>query len=248
MPFIAHEGMSMEWILDYPTFPNVNVACNSLKMQKDVQNMLQASGNRKTVFYLPNYYPPEFYPRQPRINRGPKLRVGCFGAIRPLKNQLIQAVAAIQYADLLGKDLRFHINATRLEGGGEPILKNLRALFDETPGTLVEHPWMNRENFIAMTRRMDIGMQVALTETFNIITADAVMNDVPVVVSPEISWVHPEFQADPTSSEDIMYTMDRALWFARKYPNQNPSAHRLREKGLRAIRQWREILGSRRRT
>jgi hypothetical protein len=54
------------------------------------------------------------------------LDVACFGAIRPLKNQLMQGVSAIRCAESIHKTLRFHINASRAEQKGDNVLKNLR--------------------------------------------------------------------------------------------------------------------------
>ena len=58
--------------------------------------------------------------------------IGAYGAIRPLKNQLLQALAAIKFAESIGKTLRFHINITRIENNGDPVLKNLRNLFSNS--------------------------------------------------------------------------------------------------------------------
>ena len=50
---------------------------------------------------------------------------------------------------------------------------------------------------------VDIGLQVSLSETFNIVAADLVSNNIPVVGSHEISWLSRFFKADPNSSSDI---------------------------------------------
>ena len=74
------------------------------------------------------------------------INVSCFGALRPLKNQLSQALAAIQFADSQDYRLRFHINATRVEQQGQNILKNLRGVFGSLKShQLIEHPWMDHE-------------------------------------------------------------------------------------------------------
>jgi len=58
---------------------------------------------------------------------------------------------------------------------------------------------------------MDLGMQVSLTETFNIVTADFVNNNIPVVTSDEISWVSCLFQANPAESKSILQKMRQAV-------------------------------------
>jgi hypothetical protein len=55
---------------------------------------------------------------------------------------------------------------------------------------------------------MDVGMQVSFTETFNIVAADMVAAGVPVVVSPEISWVYTYSQADPTDLPAIVSVLN----------------------------------------
>ncbi len=142
------------------------------------------------------------------------LNVGCLGAIRPLKNQLLQAVAALSAARALGKRLRFHVNATRVEGQGRSpsILANLRSLFGHAVNAeLVAHPWLPRPDFLSLCRQMDVGMQVSFSETFNIVAADFVTNDIPIVVSPEISWVDSRAQAGPNDATRITAAILAAL-------------------------------------
>lgn len=243
VPFLAHEGSAMSWLLRYPEFRNVHIGCNDLRTKNELQTLINSRGLASRVLNLPNYYPPQFHPRQQvPVTGSHQLHVGCFGAIRPLKNQLIQAVAAINYAERAGKHLNFHINGTRLEGGGEPIMKNLRSLFDLTPHRLVEHNWLDREAFLKLARRMDAAMQCSYTETFNIVSADCVMNDVPVVVSPEIEWVDPRFQADPNDSREIAHTLSAALHFARHFPHAKPNRDRLRVLGRQSVVEWAGVL------
>ena len=91
-------------------------------------------------------------------------------------------------------------------------------------------------------RNMDVSMQVAFSETFNIVTADAVMNDVPVVVSKEIKWVAPMFQTDPTDSKAIAYTIDTAIRHAGLFWKHYPSRDRLRTWDKKAIDNWAEAI------
>lgn len=140
------------------------------------------------------------------------INVGCFGAVRPLKNHLLQALAAIQFAREKGAFLRFHINTGRVETGGEPVLKNLRQLFEDIPhAELVEHTWFEPEDFVNyLHRHIDIGLQVSLTETFNVVTADYVTAGLPVVVSKEVKWASRWSKALDNSLPDIVAKMHRA--------------------------------------
>jgi hypothetical protein len=210
IPFLSLEGIAMEWCRSYLAIPTVSLASNTPGSVGDLRTLAQAwfpHWDRPTlqhrIVYQPNYYPlPAPLPRIP--SPFGVLNIACFGAIRPLKNQLLQAVAALAAAQGLKKRLRFHVNGGRVEFKSDNIIKNLKALFANTPNAeLITDDWVPRPQFLDLTRRMDAGMQVSFSETFNIVAADFVANDVPVVVSPEIDWVDPAYRADPTDAAAI---------------------------------------------
>lgn len=215
IPFWATEGVAVEWTLRYLDFPNVYIAPNSKAAYNDIHTILSTKYehvDNSRVIYLPNYYPINVLKPYKKIERcNDELHVGCFGAIRPLKNQLIQAIAAIRYANIKDKTLYFHINGTRVEGNGQPVLKNIRKLFESSrKHRLVEHSWMPHQDFLDLVDSMDLGMQVSFSESFNIVAADFVAMGKPVVVSSEIDWVAKRFFADTTNSISIMKAMYRA--------------------------------------
>lgn len=210
IPFIACEGIAMEWIFDSDKYNNVTISANSNRLTDDLNGLLN-----KPIIYLPNYYSTDDITTHistliPKSNN--TIDIGCFGAIRQLKNQLIQAVAAIQFANQIGKKLSFHINGNRIEGKADPVLKNIRKLFEKnTHGhVLVEHDWMPHEDFIGLIGQMDILMQVSFSETYNIVTADAIAQHVPVVTSCEIKFVSRLFQANCTDVRSIRCALYRA--------------------------------------
>ncbi len=186
--------------------------------------------------YLPNIYMPKSIKqeirKQPIVNT---INIGCFGAIRPLKNQLIQAMAAIAFAKSYYKHLRYHINSNRVEQRGSDILKNIQSLFKGTTFDLVEHAWASHDEFIKLVQTMDLGLQVSYTESFNIVTADFVDNEIPIVVSNDISWV-PQFKADPNSLGDIVHKLFCASNPSNQLFNQNKIA--LQEHNRHALRIW----------
>ncbi len=220
IPFAAQEGIIMEWTLGYLKYPNVFVSGNSHRSYKDMEILIKSAypDKKNYVAYLPNVYPIEH--RRLTI---PKLEdefidIACFGAIRPLKNHLMQAVAAIRFAEAKGKKLRFHINGGRVEGGSgsNNILKNLEALFNKLPKhVLVIHDWHPHESFLDILEKMDIGLQVSFSETFNIVGADMAHVGLPVVFSKEVLWAPKHVHADPTSS-DSMYKAMCHIWSVRK--------------------------------
>jgi hypothetical protein len=203
MPFLALEGIAMEWIRGYAD-QGIGLIANS----EASYDALRAILTRDEVIYLPNVYLSN--PRLTKLHDNPVLNVACFGAVRPLKNQLLQALAAILFAKSMGKPLRFHINGTRVETGGDPVLKNLRQLFLDVRGAeLVESPWNEPEDFLDLVQTMDIGMQVSLTETFNVVSADYVTAGIPIVVSKEITWASKLCVAQDDSLSSIVDRMNK---------------------------------------
>lgn len=194
LPFMAQEGSAMGWIFDYINQPNMIVAPNSPKMVSDLQSVTDniLGPGKKKVVYLPNYYPVDFNAPTKKIDFTKKeINISSFGAIRPLKNQLIQAFAAIDFASIKGLKLHFHMNSGRIEGGGNPCDTNLHSLFehmDPEKFKVTFHKWLTHENFIDLIKTMDIGMQISFSETFNIVGADHVMNGIPFLGSQEIPW------------------------------------------------------------
>lgn len=238
IPFLAHEGIAMEWLLGYEGIKNVAITFNSAFTAIDFR---KATGQR--AYYLPNIYEDVYtginFPRHK--NKFRKIvNVGCFGAIRPMKNHLSQAFAAIEFAEEIGSVLNFHINSDRLEHGGESVLKNLRALFDNSRHRLVEHPWLKRDDFLCLVRQMDIGMQVSFNESFNIVAADFVLQRVPVVVSPTIEWMSPSSKADPIYIEDMVKRL-KAIYRRRNY-HAYLNALYLDEYNEKAIKAWSKFL------
>jgi hypothetical protein len=131
------------------------------------------------------------------------LDIGCFGAIRPLKNNLQQAVAAIRFADSMNAALRFHVNAGRVEMKGESVMRNLESLLSNAGHELVKHDWLDHDDFLKLIKTMDMCMQVSFSETFNIVAADSVSQGVPTIVSKEIPWAKSGF-ADPTDTDSMI--------------------------------------------
>lgn len=210
-PFLANEGNAIAWIKAYSEL-GVTIAPNAERMQSDLLTILDRKGD---VVLLPNCY--KFPIRPLRCDRGigvwdGVLRIGCFGSLRPMKNQLIQAVAAIEAASELGYPMEFHINASRQEQDGGNVLKNLRALFKDSRYKLVEHQWLPRADFLAVLGKMNISLQVSFSETFNIVTADSISQLIPVVVSSEIDWVPGATVVSATHTGSITQGIVNALF------------------------------------
>ena len=244
IPFLAQEGIALDWTYGYLK-RGVKVAGNSPRIVSDLRviaNQIDNEWTRDTIEimcpYLPNYYPIDKMMSYEASHDSDYLDIGCFGAIRPLKNHLMQAIGAIRYADSLKKKLRFHVNQGRIEMNGANTIKNLKALFaGSTNHELVEHPWTGHDEFLTIIRGMDLCMQVSFTETFNIVTADAVSVGVPVVMSPEIWWASGPF-ASPNDSVDIFNKLQHIHRFAFNVVHQNQEDLRIYSRG--SVRKWLE--------
>jgi hypothetical protein len=245
-PFLANEGIALDWTLDYVKRTNVVMTCNAPRMFEETRFLVGLENPRWSpeklkhkVAFLPNYYPTTDLAVQCVDHDSEFLNIGCFGAVRPLKNHLVQAIAALKMADKLGKRLRFHINGGRIEMNGGPILKNLFRLFDHYPQhRLVNHRWMIHEDFKKLVASMDVVTQVSFSETFNIVAADAVVLGVATVTSSEVPWSSRCFRADPTSSSEIAEVMERAYYIKRRAPRFNPSIRGLRTYNRNSVVDW----------
>lgn len=245
MPFLACEGIATQWIIKYSLFPNLILGINSTRLLREVRFIVKVKNNfsdedvNKKVVYLPNFYPVDSKIENKLDKEADTINICCFGAIRPLKNQLIQATSAIEFANKIGKKLRYHINATRHETNGLPVYNNIKALFVELNDeryTLVEHNWKNKEDFLLLCGQMDIGLQVSFSETFNIVGCDLLSQNVPVIFSNDIPWSKTKYNADPTNSIDIVNKL--LLTYENSVDNVETNINLLKEFTNEAIHFW----------
>jgi hypothetical protein len=212
--FLAYEGNAIEWIKAYEKVANTYISFNSEETFEDFKTFMNADD----LVWLPNIYKKIDYNKinffnsimsffkKPKTAQLKTLNVACFGAIRPMKDILLQAVAAMQYCNNKELQLRFHVNSGRTEQRGDSTLRNLQALFADTPHQLVEHGWLTHTDFIELIKTIDLGMQVSLNESFNVVTADYVYNFKPIVVSEQIYWVTDTCKCE-SSIESIVATI-----------------------------------------
>lgn len=202
IPFIAMEGNVVEWIKQYQQISEVSF--NNQHTSWDMQRI--GIDN----IYLPNIYPNIEYHECNQINKKHHYKIGCFGSIRPFKNQLAQAWAAILFANKRKAIVHFYVNGSGIEQNGESVLKNIRALFAGTKHKLIETEWLDHDNFIELIKQMDACMQVSFTESFNLVTADAILAHVPVVVSDQIDWLSCR-KANPNNESDIANVLEHVI-------------------------------------
>lgn len=244
MPFLAGEGSALDWLGDYSAFQNIFIGVNAPRMLEEVRTFIKIKKDwkddkvNKKIFYLPNFYPQEYKRKEYKINKE-YIDIGCFGAVRPLKNHILQAIAAIKFADSIDKKLHFHINVGRTEMKGEPVMSNLRHVFQhlyEKGHRLIEHVWTPREEFLDLCGKMDIGLQVSFSETFNIVGADIISQGVPIVGSMEIPWLDEKYSARAQFSDEIF----KALVQTHHYPQDNVEVNqkKLTEYTNQTRREW----------
>lgn len=204
IPFLSVEGYAFDKINEARKL-NLGLICNDRRAAMALDGI-----------HLPNVYNAEFMgivPKEPKDH----IDVVCAGSLRPMKNQVIQAIAAINYAKASKKKLNFHMNIERSEGGNE-ILSNLKALFRAHPEhSLLSVPWLEHRDFIKFLTKMDVGLQVSMSESFNIVAADYVAAGLPMVVSDEISWASNEIKAKTGDADSILWKMV----VADRYVGQN---------------------------
>lgn len=160
--------------------------------------------------WLPNLYcTAETFPQHDRPWQGGAVRIGMFGANRPLKNFLSGAAGAVELARRLRVPIELLLSSGRNEGG------NFRALEEMTENIpnlrVVQTGWLPWPAFRRLVRTIDLVLQVSYTETFNVVAADAVAEGVPVVASTAIDWVPRWWQAEADEPLDVARVAERLL-------------------------------------
>jgi hypothetical protein len=177
--------------------------------------------------YLPNlYYLDEHSStHQPALYNGGTLRIGVFGATRPLKNLMSAAGAAVEIARGLRVPLDLWLSAGRAEGGGETVLAAVKEMLAGLPNVnLVLNGWQSWPKFRKVVGHMHLLLQPSYTESFNMVTADGVAEGVPSVVSEAVDWAPAYWQAKVDDSRDIARVGRQLLY-----------DHRAAHEGLRAL-------------
>jgi hypothetical protein len=144
-------------------------------------------------------------------------------------------------ANKLNRRLTFHINSTRIEQHGAPILRNIEALFATTRHKLQVHEWMPWTEFIHVVRGMDLGLQTSFSETFDIVAADFVFADVPIIGSAEIPWMNHLYQASCTNIDDIVSRLEFA-WRGRKFGVHSANRIGLNKWNNASRKVWKHLL------
>ena len=181
--------------------------------------------------YLPNLYNlAETFPQHDRQWKGGPLRLGLFGANRPLKNFLTGAAATVELARRLRVPVELLLSSGRNEGG------NTRALDEMTENIanvrVTRTGWLSWAAFRRLLRTVHLVFQVSYTETFNVVTADAIAEGVPVVASDAIDWVPRWWQARADEPLDVARVAERLLRDPDAARHGRAALHAYVERGL----------------
>ena len=178
---------------------NLSVGGNS---EKFTRWLSEAYGDHAVL--LPN-----MYPVQPGLDFGSHcdgdvIKIGSFGAIRPLKNQLTAAAAAMIISKRLKIPVEFHLSAGREEGGGNIVLNAIQQMTADVPNfKLILDGWTGWHEFRHLVSEMDLLIHPSYTESFNMVSADGISQNVPVVGSEAIYWLPRNWKADADNAIEI---------------------------------------------
>lgn len=243
IPFLAHEGIAIQWFREYAAIvgkhgETVNLSSNN----PETIDAFERDYGINVIYYPNIYCPPKYENNAFDSDKSKqKLDIGCFGAIRPMKNQLLQAMAAIAFGNKMNYKIHFHINSDRVEQKADGVLKNLEYAFKDTNHELIKHPWVDHAPFIKIVSKMDIGMQVSMSESFNIVAADFVWHNIPVVGSTEIAWLSHLYKADINSIDDMISKLHFA-WHGKSIGLQKTNYWNLVEYNKRSVNSWLDSL------
>lgn len=181
--FLSAESNALKYVNEYLELNknNLFISFNNKEFAGEINKILN-----ENIIYLPNIIKLDNHFKKKKNKN--EIHIGCFGALRILKNQLFQGICAINAANKLNKKLFFHIN-TAVTDNTNPVLNNLREIFKNTEHNLIIHKWLEHEKFEKLIQKMDLGLQLSYTESFNIVAADFVNNGIPIIVSEAINWV-----------------------------------------------------------
>jgi len=143
--------------------------------------------------------------------RGQILKIGVFGATRPLKNMPTSIAAAIMVGRSMRVDTEIWVSSGRDEGGGtvKGAVTQLIAGLDHVK--LVETGWRSWPQFRQVVSEMSVLLQPSYTESYNMVTADGIAEGVSSVVSDAIDWVPLDWIANADVVSDIARVARRLL-------------------------------------
>lgn len=210
-------------------YDNLQVGGNSRKFA----DWLRAAYGYKPVL-LPNLYPICGLTEKPW--QYGTIKIGAFGAVRPYKNFITAAGAAVALQRSINVPVEFHMST----GGESGNTRAIEQIFEGTQVTLIKHEWTLWNHFIKLIGDMDVMMQPSFTESFNMITADGISVGVPSVVSDAINWAPEDWKAD---SDDALSVMRVARTLLTDDRVRNQGFFALNDHNIFGLEHWRRFVG-----
>ena len=178
-------------------YENFHIAGNSKKFKTWVEKSYEVP-----CLWLPNlYYVTKVSTSHKKQNM--PIRIGCFGAMRILKNTMTAAGAALEISTRLKKPVELWVSSGREEGGAQSVKKAIAALLEGTSVTIKENYWQPWYEFRKTVATMDLLLQLSYTESFNMVTADGIVEGVASVVSEAIDWCPKKWIANSDDCDEI---------------------------------------------
>jgi hypothetical protein len=229
---LVREGADLE-----RTTWNFHIAANNMRLVNWFTDAY-----RVPATWVPNlYYLDDTSEIQRNPYQGGTLRIGAFGAARPLKNFMTAAGAAVQIASIMRADVELWMSSGRNEGAGS-LTEAIKQMISGLPHVkLVETGWQTWPQFRQTVRNMHLLLQPSYTETFNVVTADGVAEGVPSVVSEAIEWAPKEWKARVDDVDHIAQTGVRLL---RDKSAARKGLKALQQYNRRAAQAWRELIAA----
>ncbi len=218
--------------------PNFHLAGNSRKFSNWVQRAYTLP-----CAYLPNIYYLDKHTNtnRPQFNGG-TLRIGAFGATRPLKNFMSACGAALDIAQQLKADTEVWLSAGRTEGGGDTILRAAREMVKGLPNIkLIENGWQSWAQFRNTVAHMHLLLQPSYSESFNMVTADGIASGVPSVVSDAIDWAPENWMA---RTDDVLEIGRVGRYLLTDSQAASDGLEALEKHNRNALEAWKEYIGA----
>jgi hypothetical protein len=213
---------------------NFRLSGNTQRFSKWVHDTYSAN-----CAYLPNLYWLEGPPPPKRAWTEGTLRMGGFGAMRPLKNFISAAAAALEIASASRANVEFYVNSGRTEGG-DTVFRSMDAMFSGVPfAKLIMIPWQTWPDFRETVRQMHLLIQPSFTESFSMVVADAVSAGVPSVVSSAIEWVPQYWKAE---SDDVFSIARTGRHLLNDPQSPADGWNALEQNNARGIQAWKDYL------
>jgi hypothetical protein len=178
-------------------YKNFHVAGNSEKFKIWVEKAYSIP-----CLWLPNLY---YLTDKTAVKKEQNdiLKIGSFGAMRILKNNMTAAGAALEISTRLKRPVEFWVSSGREEGGAQGVKQSISALLKGTSVTVKENYWQPWYEFRKTVGSMDLLLQMSYTESFNMVTADGIAEEVASVVSEAISWCPKSWIANVDDCDEI---------------------------------------------